>query len=127
MAKHMVKCKICGCSFDTNTEQAVIAGPRRYAHQACMPEGELVPMEKSSADDPDLIALKEYISNNNISGNIDNILKTKAFKQKAPPDKTAVKPMIRNNIWRSTSRCSPNGIKSEVSVCFLLFFSIFFS
>ena len=62
MAKHMVKCKICGCSFDTNTEQAVIAGPRRYAHQACMPEGELVPMEKSSADDPDLIAVKEYIS-----------------------------------------------------------------
>ena len=60
MAKHMVKCKICGCSFDTNTEQAVIAGPRRYAHQACMPEGELAPLEVKEIDQ-DLVALKDYI------------------------------------------------------------------
>lgn len=60
MAKHEVKCKICGIKFDLNQEQGVKCGARRYAHFDCFPEGELVPMEK--AQDPDLQQLKSYIS-----------------------------------------------------------------
>lgn len=45
MAKHLVKCKICGEQFDLNSIQGVRCGTTRYAHQSCYPEGELVPME----------------------------------------------------------------------------------
>ena len=38
MAKHEVKCPICGEIFDTNKIQAVRYGMRRYAHAACDPE-----------------------------------------------------------------------------------------
>lgn len=64
MAKKLCICKICGKKFDRNAEQAVIAGPRRYAHQACFPEGELVPMEKEepNPDAEDLKKLKDYIN-----------------------------------------------------------------
>lgn len=62
MAKHIVKCKICGLDFDLNQEQGVIAGARRYAHHKCLPTGELVPMETPPAEDPDLKTLKDYIS-----------------------------------------------------------------
>jgi hypothetical protein len=58
-AKHIVKCKICGKEFDLNSEQGVKCGARRYAHQACYPEGELV--EMASQKDPDLVALEQYI------------------------------------------------------------------
>ena len=61
MAKKMGICKICGKQFDRNAEQAVIAGPRRYAHQKCLPTGELVPMENPI--DPELDKLNNYIIN----------------------------------------------------------------
>lgn len=61
MAKKMCKCAICGIEFDRNSIQAVKHSARRYAHKDCFPEGELVPMEKSATEDPDLIALKNYI------------------------------------------------------------------
>lgn len=61
MAKKMCICKICGKQFDRNAEQAVIAGPRRYAHQKCLPTGELVPMENPI--DPELDKLNNYIVN----------------------------------------------------------------
>ena len=61
MAKKMCICKICGKQFDRNAEQAVIAGPRRYAHQKCLPTGELVPMENPI--DPERDKLNNYIIN----------------------------------------------------------------
>ena len=57
----MCVCKSCGKQFDRNAEQAVIAGPRRYAHQKCLPTGELVPMENPI--DPELDKLNNYIIN----------------------------------------------------------------
>ena len=35
MAKHIVKCAICGESFDANTVPYVKTSSRRYAHAAC--------------------------------------------------------------------------------------------
>lgn len=35
MAKHMVKCSICGVTFDTNEEPYVKTSTTRYAHKAC--------------------------------------------------------------------------------------------
>ena len=61
MAKKMCICKLCGKQFDRNAEQAVIAGPRRYAHQKCLPTGELVPMENPI--DAELDKLNNYIIN----------------------------------------------------------------
>lgn len=59
MAKHLVKCAICGEQFDTNVIQAVKHGARRYAHYSCYPEGELVPLGTEA--DPELQKLKKYI------------------------------------------------------------------
>lgn len=43
---HIIICKVCGEKFDTDKEQAVYVGHRRYAHQACQPDcTELVPMK----------------------------------------------------------------------------------
>ena len=60
MAKHLVKCAICGETFDTNVVQAVKHGARRYAHYSCEPSGELVPLGPEA--DPDLQKLKDYIN-----------------------------------------------------------------
>ena len=59
MAKHLVKCAICGEQFDTNLIQAVRHGARRYAHYSCYPSGELVPLGEEA--DPELQKLKDYI------------------------------------------------------------------
>ena len=66
-----VKCKICGEKFNIEKIQGVIVGARRYAHQTCFPDGELVPLpekkekeppkEKESTVDPDLQELRVYI------------------------------------------------------------------
>lgn len=61
MAKKICKCVICGVEFDRNSIQAVKYSARRYAHQTCYPQGELVPFENTSKEDPDLITLKKYI------------------------------------------------------------------
>ena len=57
---HQVICTVCGQKFDRDIVQAVKSGARRYAHQACMPNGELVPL--AIKEDPELAKLKEYIS-----------------------------------------------------------------
>ena len=55
---HMVICTVCGKRFDRDKIQAVKSGARRYAHQSCMPDGELVELPQK---DPDLVALEDYI------------------------------------------------------------------
>lgn len=74
MTQHIVKCKICGESFDLNSEQGVKVNARRYAHQRCFPNGELVPMETQEEPkpkkpkappapvDPSLTSLKDYVN-----------------------------------------------------------------
>ena len=61
MAKHIVKCAICGQTFDLNSIQGVRHGARRYSHYSCEPTGELVPMEIKK-EDPDLVQLNNYIN-----------------------------------------------------------------
>ena len=61
IAKHEVKCAVCGVTFDTNLIQAVKYSGRRYAHASCCPDNkDFVPLGPES--DPDLIKLKDYIS-----------------------------------------------------------------
>ncbi len=63
MAKHIVKCIVCGESFDLNSIQGVRATKTRYAHQKCFPKGELVPMVGGNViKNPDEKALNDYIS-----------------------------------------------------------------
>lgn len=77
MAKKICKCAVCSIEFDRNAIQAVKYNGRRYAHQTCFPEGELVPMEAGA--DPDLTDLKEYI--NTLFGNkANNALINKQIK-----------------------------------------------
>lgn len=57
---HLVKCTVCGKQFDRDKIQAVKSGARRYAHQTCFPEGELVPL--LNPIDEDLVLLEKYIS-----------------------------------------------------------------
>lgn len=59
---HMVKCTVCGESFDRDKVQAVRSGARRYAHYTCLPEGELVPLPNAVVDQ-DLVDLENYIKN----------------------------------------------------------------
>lgn len=80
-AKIMVKCAVCQQQFDRNNEPAVkhTLG-RRYAHQSCFPQGELVPVEDTTSkratvkevlakpepeqepDSEDYVKLKDYIN-----------------------------------------------------------------
>ena len=48
MAKHIVKCAVCKKEFALNESQGVKYNARRYAHQECFPQGELVPMDDPS-------------------------------------------------------------------------------
>ena len=59
---HYVLCKICGKRFDRDVVQAVRVGSRRYAHAECDPENkDFVPLIKSKEQNPDYIALMDYI------------------------------------------------------------------
>ena len=59
---HMVKCSVCGQTFNRDLIQAVRTSARRYAHQSCDPNNQdLVPLEIKQ-EDSDLVKLKEYIS-----------------------------------------------------------------
>lgn len=49
---HLCKCVICGEQFDRDIIQAVRYSARRYAHQICYPEGELVPFPPKIAPPP---------------------------------------------------------------------------
>ena len=57
MAKHIVKCAICGMSFDANIEPFVKVSSRRYAHQKCSENKE----ENLSQIEKDKEALDQYI------------------------------------------------------------------
>ena len=62
MAKHLVKCSICGEMFDRGSIQAVRTSARRYAHATCDPDNkDFVPLEVKT-EDPDLTKLKEFIN-----------------------------------------------------------------
>ena len=60
-AAHKVKCAICGEIFDLNKIQGVRHGARRYAHQECYPEGELVPLPEETPEYKSLKSLEAYI------------------------------------------------------------------
>lgn len=61
---HLVKCSICGEKFDRDLVQAVRTGARRYAHATCDPSNkDLVPLVKKPGQDPDMVKLREYITN----------------------------------------------------------------
>lgn len=58
---HMVKCAICGKTFDRDKIQSVKHGARRYSHAECEPDNkDFVPLA-AVQEDPDLTKLKEYI------------------------------------------------------------------
>ena len=60
MAKHIVKCSICGEQFDANVIPYVKTyNGRRYAHENCIKEAE----EKKSQEQKDKEALETYIKN----------------------------------------------------------------
>lgn len=56
---HYVICSVCKERFDRDRIQAVKSGAKRYAHQACFPEGEIVPLGEDI--DKELVELEEYI------------------------------------------------------------------
>lgn len=61
---HLVKCAVCGKQFDRDLIQAVKYSARRYAHQECYPEGELVPLppkKPKSEDEVEMTLLKDTI------------------------------------------------------------------
>ena len=58
MAKHMVKCSICGQTFDANAEPYVKThSDRRYAHERCALSQE----EQKTQEEKDRYELEEYI------------------------------------------------------------------
>lgn len=57
MAKHLVKCAICGLTFDANVESYVKVNSKRYAHQKCSQEKE----QNLSQIEQDKKNLEEYI------------------------------------------------------------------
>lgn len=59
---HMVKCAICGKTFDRDKIQSVKHGARRYSHAECEPDNkDFIPLA-AVQEDPDLTKLKEYIN-----------------------------------------------------------------
>ena len=59
----IVKCAVCGNSFNREKEKCVKYSARRYAHYDCFPEGDIVydPAQRSQ-DEIDLEELKNYIN-----------------------------------------------------------------
>lgn len=53
-------CSVCKTRFDRDKIQAVKSSARRYAHQTCYPQGEIVPLPQV---DKDLQTLVEYVQN----------------------------------------------------------------
>lgn len=48
---HYCICPICKEKFNRDIIQSVKYGARRYAHQTCYPEGEIVPLPKLSEEE----------------------------------------------------------------------------
>lgn len=67
MAKHIVKCAVCGEQFDLTKIQGVRHGARRYAHWKCYKQGEIVPMKQTapknteSKSKNDRVVLTDYL------------------------------------------------------------------
>ena len=56
---HPIKCACCGVTFDRDKIQAVKYNGRRYAHQTCFPQGEIVPLPIKEIDEG-LVKLFDY-------------------------------------------------------------------
>ena len=56
-AKHLVKCTICGITFDANVEPYTKVNSTRYAHTACYEKAE----SEKTEEQKDLEALEKYI------------------------------------------------------------------
>ena len=107
---HRVKCTVCGQQFDRDTVQAVKAGPRRYAHYRCYPEGELVPL--ANPVDEDQLKLEEYIAN--LLGDDYNIGRVKKqIKDYKEQYNYSYSGMLKTLIWfydiRGNSKEKANG------------------
>ena len=98
MAKHLVKCAICGETFDTNLVQAVKHGARRYSHATCEPDNkDFVPMEVK-VEDKDLTELKDYIKK--LYGNKANwILINKQIKDFQKEYGYSLSGMLKSLVW----------------------------
>ena len=98
MAKHNVKCAICGETFDTNLVQAVKHGARRYSHATCEPDNkDFVPMEVK-VEDKDLTNLKDYIKK--LYGNKANwILINKQIKDFQKEYGYSLSGMLKSLVW----------------------------
>ena len=57
MAKHIVKCSICGHTFDANAEEYIKTSSNRYAHKSCFDNQE----DSKSQEQKDIEALEAYI------------------------------------------------------------------
>lgn len=99
MAKHMVKCSICGEQFDRGSIQAVRTGARRYAHATCDPNNtDFVPLEEKPKEDEDLIKLKDYIKK--LYGNKANwVLINKQIKDFQKDYKYSLSGILKSLIW----------------------------
>ena len=105
MAKHEVKCPICGEIFDTNKIQAVRYGMRRYAHAACDPKNtNFVKMEsqkvkkEETQEDRDLKILKDYI-NALYKGKANWALVMKQIKEYKENNKYSYSGMLKSLIY----------------------------
>ena len=96
---HVVKCSICGQSFDRDKIQAVRTGARRYAHLSCDPSNtDFVPLVQKPEEDPDLKKLKDYITK--IYGDKANWpLITKQIKNYTKDKKYSLSGILKSLVW----------------------------
>lgn len=75
MAKHIVKCPICGQTFDANTEPYIMVSSRRYAHQKCWQEADKL-KSKEEKDKEQLIQyIKELFGYNKLPEKVNRQIK----------------------------------------------------
>lgn len=96
---HVVKCSICGQSFDRDKIQAVRTGARRYAHLSCDPNNtDLVPLVIKETDNPDYIKLMDYIKK--IYGDKANYpLIKKQIKKYTEEQKYSLSGILKSLVW----------------------------
>lgn len=96
---HVVKCSICGQSFDRDKIQAVRTGARRYAHLSCDPDNtDLVPLVIKETDDPDYTKLMDYIKK--IYGDKANYpLIKKQIKKYTEEQKYSLSGILKSLVW----------------------------
>jgi len=101
---HLVKCSVCGEVFNRDIVQAVKAGARRYAHQTCKPDGELVPLpppkkKEASTEDEDLKKLKAYIEHLYGANNVRWPLVMKQIQQYKKEYAYTYSGMLKSLVW----------------------------